>query len=250
MFLMLSDPKVLFATFMVLFIVLFMFIFGNPPLTHFAEARLTRLQLTIKRRNRREAQPRSSVESATVPAPVIATPDLETDTAEELLTNLAYSSRKLSENIYRRSGVYLLVGAIIAFSGLGFFYIQTTQIRGEPSVSAYLLALAPRFGILFFIQFVAFFFFRQYRSAMDEFRYFEAIKRNREETLALIRLAQQQKSNLTIQELLKTNSFYSRVETLSPGETTEMLESRKLHKDELELFGRMIDALTKVTRRG
>ena len=32
------------------------------------------------------------------------------------------------------------------------------------------LVLLPCFGILFFIEFVAFFFLRQYRSAMDEFR--------------------------------------------------------------------------------
>ncbi len=43
------------------------------------------------------------------------------------------------------------------------------------------LVLLPGFGILFFIEFVAFFFLRQYRSALDEFRYYDAIRRNREE---------------------------------------------------------------------
>ena len=41
--------------------------------------------------------------------------------------------------------------------------------------------LLPGFGILFFIEFVAFFFLRQYRSAMDEFPVYDAIRRNREE---------------------------------------------------------------------
>jgi hypothetical protein len=49
-----------------------------------------------------------------------------------------------------------------------------------------LLHTLPRFGILFFIETIAFFFLRQYRTAMDEYRYFEAIKRKREENFVLL----------------------------------------------------------------
>lgn len=41
--------------------------------------------------------------------------------SEVFLTKLTLSSRQLAKSIYSRSGVYLLIGVLIAFSGLVFF---------------------------------------------------------------------------------------------------------------------------------
>ena len=68
------------------------------------------------------------------------------------------------------------------------------MIRCFPQFSA----LAPRFGILFFIELIAFFFLRQYKAAMEEFRYYEAIKRQREETLALVAMLKRRKSDVNL----------------------------------------------------
>lgn len=162
---------------------------------------------------------------------------------ERLLASYSYESDKLAKNIYSRSGVYLLVGVLVAFSGLIFFYLQTTVIKGELGLSELIAALGPRFGILFFIEFIAFFFLKQYRSAMDEFRYYEAIKRNREENFALIKYANEKKSDLDIFKLVSESKFYSGAGRLSKGETTEIIESKKLDKDELAVFEKIIDAL-------
>jgi hypothetical protein len=95
---------------------------------------------------------------------------------------LASASKQIAEKLYLPSGVYLLIGVLVAFSGLAFFYYQQSA---SDSLTARLTAVEvasdqraqedsrwfkesmlhtlPRFGILFFIETIAFFFLRQYR---------------------------------------------------------------------------------------
>jgi len=139
-----------------------------------------------------------------------------------------------------------MVGVFVAFSGLAFFYSQTVQLAPTTGEGMPLLiSLAPKFGILFFIEFVAFFFLRQYRSAMDEFRYYEAVKRNREETLALIRIAVDSGKEFDPIELVKNESFFSKAGVLDKGQSTEILESRKLEKNEIELLEKVLDVVSR-----
>jgi hypothetical protein len=191
-----------------------------------------------------------------------------------LLQDMAERSDNIAEKIYTRAGVYLLFGVMIAFSGLGFFYLETRdsnapasvtgiEAKGKeetrPAVSHYaqrtpmeaLASMMPpllgRIGVLFFIELVAFFFLRQYRAAMDEYRYFEAIKRRREENLATATmLFQSAGDKIDFFAFIAKCSLYSDLPKLVSGETTEILETRKLTKDEAALFEKMIDAIAKV----
>jgi len=116
---------------------------------------------------------------------------------------------------------------------------------------ALLVTLAPKFGILFFIELVAFFFLRQYRAAMDEFRYYEAVKsyeavkRNREETLALIRIAADSGKPIDPIDLVKNESFFSKAGVLGKDQSSEIIESRKLEKNELDLLEKVIDVVSR-----
>lgn len=103
----------------------------------------------------------------------------------------------------------------------------------------------PKFGILFFIEFVAFFFLRLYRSAMDEFRYYESIARRREEVSALLMLSAESEPKINLMELLKSDSYFSRVSVLEKDQTTEIIEARKLEKGELELLGKVVESVVK-----
>jgi hypothetical protein len=179
----------------------------------------------------------------------LSTEDLSSAQATKLFAYYAHSSRRLSQSIYSRAGVYLLVGVFVAFSGLVFFYSQTAQLSGSvPQALPLMLAIVPKFGILFFIELVAFFFLRQYRSAMDEFRYYEAVKRSREETLALIRIAADSGKPLDPIDLVKNESFFSRAGVIAKGQSTEILESRKLEKSELDILERVIEAVSRSKR--
>lgn len=172
---------------------------------------------------------------------------LSTASCVDLLAYYAHSSKSLSESLFSRAGAYLLVGVSVAFSGLLFFYYQTTDLANSESI-AIAVSLAPKFGILFFIELVAFFFLRQYRSAMDEFRYYESIKRKREETLALIQLANTQQVEIDIFELIKNESFFSRPHTIRTNESSEIIESRKLERNELDVLEKVIEIIAKTKR--
>lgn len=169
---------------------------------------------------------------------------IKMDDSHPLLAHLADESRRLSANLYTRSGVYLIIGVLVAFSGLLFFYLQSLNlVASDVSFVSQITVLAPRFGILFFIEFIAFFFLRQYQAAMEEFRYYEAIKRQREETLALLGMLKPEERERHLLDLVKQGVFYSSAGKLSAGETTEIIESKKLTKDEIVVFEKIIEAL-------
>lgn len=167
------------------------------------------------------------------------------DEHKRLLSCLASQSAATARGIYSRAGVYLLIGVGIAFSGLAFFYLDTARLKGSDTTGAALLSYAPRFGILFFIELVAFFFLRQYRAAMDEFRYYESLQRHREELLALTLLVEHQGKTLDGPSLVKQGAYYSGKEVLAKGQSTEILEARKLEKDELELLQKVVETVGK-----
>lgn len=237
-----------FATFF--FPWVFRLIFGALPLESLRRRRATR-QLeapTHPVETQGEAQRTAEIQEAEIRvlSDALSTDELSSSPATKLFAYYAASSRRLSQSIYSRAGVYLLVGVFVAFSGLAFFYVQTAQpAPSSLEGMALLVTLAPKFGILFFIELVAFFFLRQYRAAMDEFRYYEAVKRNREETLALIRIAADSGKPIDPIDLVKNESFFSKAGVLGKDQSSEIIESRKLEKNELDLLEKVIDVVSR-----
>lgn len=164
----------------------------------------------------------------------------------ELLFQLAKNAEILSNKIYVRSGVYLIFGVLIAFSGIAYFSLQSISVAvASPEISTLLVALAPRFGILFFIEFIAFFFLKQYRAAMDEFRHYDTVKRNRESQLAIFLMATKEFSERNFTTVIDKANFFEQIGKLGSGETTELLESNKINKNELETIKELLSEFIK-----
>lgn len=247
-----DDPAFFVAVLLLLFPIIFSLIFSNFP---FAYLRARVETEAIKKQDQIEnvVHKESIVLERRVFQKDLGIGDLSNSSVAELLSYYALSSKELSRNIFSRAGVYLLVGVIVSFSGLLFFYSSTAQ--SQPALASIfkspnsqealsiLIVLIPKFGILFFIEFVAFFFLKQYRSAMDEFRYYEAIKRCREEVLALVRMAELNGKALDPLELLKSQAYFSRAGILEKNQSSEIVEARKLEKNELELLEKIITAI-------
>lgn len=166
-----------------------------------------------------------------------------------LLTQLVINAEELSNKIYKRSGVYLIFGVLIAFCGILYFSFQSITIEKSPELTVLLLSLLPRFGILFFIEFIAFFFLKQYRAAMDEFRHYDSIKRNRESQLALYLIASRDFKESDFSTVIDKINFFERVGVLSQGETTELLESSKINVNEFNAIKEMIVDLSKSVKQ-
>lgn len=248
----------LISFFVVMFPILFMLVFGSLPLEALRRRRYDSVRYgaevaELKRvgtNSPHEVPSGTNTQHVEHPTAPNGTPNSPppSHTADALVFNLAKSSKNLADSIYSRSGVYLLVGVMVAFSGLAFFYLQTSSTFNTTDLTGLLISLAPKFGILFFIEFVAFFFLKQYRTSMDEFRYYEAIKRHREEILVLLRVGIEQSKPIDAFELVRLGQFFSIAGRLQKEESTELLEARKLEKNETAVLEKAIDAIAQIRK--
>jgi len=171
----------------------------------------------------------------------------------DLLAIYGESNSELAQRIFTRSGVYLLAGVAIAFIGLIWYSYRTpvfAVVPGTPESGIaritwdHLLALLPGLGVLFFIELIAFFFLRQYRSSMDEFRYFDAVRRSREDNLVVLKMFAENPDRIPTKDVLASMNIYSNAGKLGKDKTTEMLEARRMQKDELSVFEKFVDAIS------
>ncbi len=225
-------------------------------------------------------------------------PKYETNDPIEILKSLCQESETIAKNIYTRSNLYLLVGTLIAISGILFFSFQSSTYsvenfnyteedikRFEELVNSihlsagnekaeqtnlesliekqffdilgrkhtanytnYLLAFIPRFGALFFIEFIAFFFLKQYRNSMDEYKYYESVKRNRQEVLFKINFFQSNSELKKITDIKEVMSFILNPDILESSQTSELIEKRKLSKDEIGIMEKIVDTIVKLKK--
>lgn len=101
---------------------------------------------------------------------------------------------KVAGALLNKSNKYIFLGYILALSGIIIFILLTGQmnVSHEDSLKhdtlknvniwnyvIYLITInLPRFGVLFFIEYIAIFFLKQYRILLEEFRYYKLIECN------------------------------------------------------------------------
>lgn len=158
-------------------------------------------------------------------------------------------SKAIAERVFTRSGVYLLVGCLIAFIGVAIFYSPIFQQTNSTDITQRLLDYLPRFGALFFIEFIAFFFLKQYRIMLEEYRYYEAIKRKRQDNMNLIELIETHKDNIELLKLLTENISQTVITKLSNGETTEILETQKIVNQDMDIFSKVTDLIKEIKNK-
>lgn len=165
---------------------------------------------------------------------------LEIPETDKLLLDYIEESKSISEKIYTRSGVYLLVGCLIAFSGIAIFYspiFGQTDINFAKDWQSNLLAYLPRFGALFFIEFIAFFFLKQYRIMIAEYKYYEKIKRHRQNNYSITKLIQANKSDEKALEMMMNNMTI--LNKPNSDDTYREIELEKITQKEYDLAGRL-----------
>lgn len=178
-----------------------------------------------------------------------------TDVAQKAFIGFLERSREAARTAQRRPNALLFVGAIVAAVGLIFFLVTlpgfisaTTSQIDSNELWKRLLDLIPRLLMLLFIQLLAGFFLRQYRSSMEEFRYYEAVLRYREAQFLsyLIRSTSSDKAAIErfAKEVLDDRNFGR----ISNEETTLVMEAQKHETNEFkELMASVWDFL-KVNR--
>jgi hypothetical protein len=167
------------------------------------------------------------------------------DDAELNFLNYLARSQEAARTAQRRPNALLFFGTFVALIGLVFFVITLPGSRygiflpGEAglitSVDAWATAmqLLPRLLMLVFIQVLAGFFLRQYRTSMEDFRYYESVLRQREAQLLSYILRKQTGDKKSILAFANEIMKDHQVGLLLKGQTTASLEAQRLANNEI-----------------
>ena len=164
----------------------------------------------------------------------------------EYMELLAQNAEKFAKKLFLRSGVYLLIGSMIALIGITYFSLQGYGISGNGETIEKFLLYLPKFGALFFIEFIAFFFLKQYRITMEDYNYYETIKRQYEYNLFKLKFFREEneiKTEIT-DKIFKSLDFELMPNKLDSNQSTESLESRKYTNEELKIFEKIIENIS------
>jgi hypothetical protein len=214
------DADAVLSCLPVILVVLFLLVFGRPPLA-FVRERII----------------------ATRAAPVATVTG--TESYLDLQALLINRSRTLADGLFSRAGIYLFIGGAVAVGAALAFYAKTSGVTmpKDATLTMILAEFAPRLSFLFFLELIAFFFLRQYRVAMDDFRYYEEIQRKREESMIAVNLIVEHCDKSMLSEFIRSGTLSSNVQVLKENETTSTLETRKLEKSELDLFKTIVETV-------
>lgn len=172
-------------------------------------------------------------------------PDIE----KQLIDNIS-ESKKNAEKLFSRSSNCLLVGCVISILGVFVFYLLNMQASQEATdLTSRLLQILPRFGILFFIEYIAFFFLKQYRILMEEYRYYEAIKRERQDILSVYLLIKEYNDKPEIQKTII--DYIDKHSAKVPYITgSHKIKTEKLVYDDLDLLSKVTSLVQAVKSNG
>lgn len=167
------------------------------------------------------------------------------DRIQGIVEQLLDRAKATASSAQARPSALLLIGGVIALAGLFFFFFTLPAMTEQKALDIWmrLVLVTPRVLMLLFIQVLAGFFLRQYRSSMEEFRYYEAMLRRREEIALSYAIRKELNDRKLIAELAKTVLTTSDFSRLGKGETTTILE---MHKNSDNEFDTLIGQLTRI----
>ncbi len=223
--------QILTSVFLIFFPFLFRLIFGQLPFSYIRYLLHSKHSINI-------------VDSHAVS--VVLNGDKHSSIESNNIESFINESKNIAEKIFSTSRAYLLVGCLIAFIGVAIFSSPLFPTTSSSDFIQRLLEYSPRFGALFFIESIAFFFLKQYRIMLEEYRYYEAIKRKRQDNFVLVELIEKYKDNPELLKILIDKVSQSTITKLANGETTEVLETQKIVNQEMDIFSKFIDLIKEI----
>lgn len=168
-------------------------------------------------------------------------------------------SKDTLKSAQRRPNTLMLIGAVVAVSGLIFFVATLPEfskvsalelkiseleagsagsertLESQINVVEEIIKLLPRLLMLIFIQLLAGFFLRQYRTSMEEVRYYEAILRSREDQMlvyCMVKDLGEEKKKIIIDSLSGKDG--RDIMKLQQGESTITIETYRADENEFK----------------
>ena len=136
-----------------------------------------------------------------------------------------------ADALFSRSTLLLSGGIIMSFVGVGIFYVTLPETKADETLTTYWPKIVRPTGVLIFVEAIAWFLLRQYRSLVEDYKWFYRLYLKRSNFLAASRVLGSdpvRPEDLFIAVSLVQEDYSGR---LKPGETTESLELLRMPED-------------------
>ncbi len=173
-------------------------------------------------------------------------------------------SEHVAENSRRRATFHLLTGGLIGTIGVSFFYLFLhSDLREydncialhiskpsiiEPCYFPLIVHLFQRLAVLTFVEVLAGFFLKYYRTALEEYRYFETVARRREAVVTSFLTYIDFGDDKVLLDFCRELQKVPGLGKLSRGETTSILEAGKISENDFLTLVSLLANLAKEAR--
>ncbi|WP_317339753.1 hypothetical protein [Phocaeicola coprocola] len=172
---------------------------------------------------------------------------------------------KTANLLLNKSNKYIAIGYFLALSGVLVFILLTGQMNISNEINykldslkeinilnyvVYLITInLPRFGVLFFIEYIAIFFLQQYRVLLEEFRYYKLIECNLIQYQIIIRFINEYENTPEIID--KFIKYIDSHSIMIPNITgSHKIKTEKLVYDDLDLLSKVTSLIQAVKSNG
>jgi len=146
---------------------------------------------------------------------------------ERLMAEGIIDIKKRANSLFMMSNIMLVTGILMAGVGVAIFYVSIIDFSTDVKIEKIIWYGIRSFGILFFIEAIAWFLLRQFRSLIEDFKRFYQIQEKRSNYLIVLKLFSNQE--ITPYQYHWGLSLIQEDTSgkLKEGETTEYIENIK-----------------------
>jgi len=168
-------------------------------------------------------------------------------TTEEFLAADVSAALSQAKELYSRSTLMLAGGVIMAFIGVGIFYVSLPQFQQGEDRWTYLEKGIRPTGMLVFVEGMAWFLLRQYRALIEDYKAFHRLYLKRANYLVALKTLSATEISPSQMFLAATMISEDLTGRLKTGETTENLEGVKAIEPNpvFTLFQSLVESIKK-----
>ncbi|GAA5012637.1 hypothetical protein GCM10025794_00760 [Massilia kyonggiensis] len=169
------------------------------------------------------------------------------DTPSQAFEQDVLTSLTRADSFFTRSTLLLGGGIIMAFIGVTIFYLTLPETQKDETLTSYWPKAIRPVGVLFFLESIAWFLLRQYRTLVEDYKWFYRVYLKRANYLTALRILT--KDSIRAEEMFVAASLmqYDVSGHLKAGETTEWLEAAKT--PEANMVVELLKAITSLPEK-
>jgi hypothetical protein len=141
------------------------------------------------------------------------------------------AAARRADGFFARSTLLLAGGIVMAFIGVGIFYVTLPETQRDETLMSYWPKVVRPTGVLIFVEAIAWFLLRQYRALVEDYKWFYRLYLKRANYLAALRIlgtGAVRPEDVFVAASLIQEDLSGR---LKSGETTESLEALRLPEE-------------------